>query len=110
VFVDFSGSSGKVLVMIEPLADKTVPAGSREWLNTVEHATVLAPILSEEWIFIDGALALRVVNGDSDPGTTEAIYILNGVKTFAVRFPHIEDPRLRSVCRQMLSTFRFSAP
>jgi hypothetical protein len=110
VAVAFSTSSGQIIVMIEPLADKGAGLSTSQWLSEVGHDTVLSPILSEQSTFIDGALSLIVVNGKADSEKTENIYISHGARTFAVRFPHIQDASIRSICRQMLSTFRFSLP
>lgn len=108
VIVSFSAPSGQILVMIDPLADKNAQEDTRQWLHEVGHDTVLSPVRSEDWAFIDGALALIVMNGPADATGTENTYIAHGVKTFAVRFPHIQEASIRSTCRQMLSTLRFS--
>jgi len=109
VFVDFSGSSGQVWVMIEPLADRRAGQSIQQWLDEVQHITVLSPALSKQWVFIDGAPTLRVMNRPSDSGGTENNYVAHGLKTFAIRFPHIQDARMHSLCEQMLSTLRFSS-
>ena len=109
VFVAFSASSGEVLIMIEPLADKTAGQSTQQWLNEVEHATVLTPALTEDWLFIDGVPALKVINGAGSV-RTENIYIAHGAKTLAIRLSDIRDSRTRSICEQILSTFRFSSP
>jgi hypothetical protein len=109
VMVAFSRSSGEVLVMIEPLADKRPARNTRQWLSEVAHETVLSPVVSEQWTFIDGALALTVTNGASASDKTDNIYIVHGVKTFAIHFPHIADAGVRAICEQILSTFRFSS-
>jgi hypothetical protein len=109
VAVAFSRFSGQIIVMIEPLADKGVGLSTSQWLNEVGHDTVLSPVFSEQSTFIDGVPALIVVNGRSDSEKTENIYISHGAKTFAVRFPRIQDASIRSICHQMLSTFRFSS-
>jgi hypothetical protein len=109
VIVALSRSSGEVVVMIEPLADKRLARNTRQWLSEVAHETVLSPVASEQWIFIDGALALTVTNGASASDKTENIYIVHGVKSFAIHFPHIVDASVRAICEQILSTFRFSS-
>jgi hypothetical protein len=106
--VAFSRSSGEVVAMIEPLADKRAGQNTRQWLAEVEHDTVLIPVLSEQWTFIDGAPALVATNGASSSEQTENIYIARGLKTLAIRFPHTQEVGIRSVCQQMLSTVRFS--
>jgi hypothetical protein len=95
--------------MVESLADKAAGRSTRQWLTEAEHDTVLIPVLNEQWTFIDGASALVAINGASGSEQTENIYIAHGLKTLAVRFPHIQETGVRSVCQQMLSTFRFSA-
>lgn len=109
VFVAFS-ASGEVYVVIEPLADKSAARNTQQWLDEVQHDTVLSPVVKKQWMFIDGVPALKVVNGASDSDRTENVYIAHGTKTLAVRFSNIHDSRTRSICQQMLSTFRFSSP
>jgi hypothetical protein len=96
--------------MIEPLAEKGAGESTQRWLSEVAHDTVLAPTRSEQWMFIDGEPALRVVNGTSDSESTENVYVVHGAKTFAIRLSGPHDARSRSVCQQVLSTFRFSIP
>jgi hypothetical protein len=110
VFVFFSTASGEVHVMLDPLADKSAKRSTRQWLNQVQRATVLNPVLSKRWMFIDGVPALKVVNGTSDSDRTENIYLAHGAKTLAIRFSDIGDAPMRSICQQMLSTFRLSPP
>jgi hypothetical protein len=95
--------------MIESLADRGAGRSTRQWLTEVEHDTVLNPLVSEQWTFIDGAPALIAINGASSSEQTENVYIARGLKTFAIRFSHIKETSIRPVCEQMLSTFRFSA-
>jgi hypothetical protein len=106
--VAFSRPSGEVVAMIEPLAEKGAAQSPRQWLSDVARDTILVPKLSEEWTTIDGAPTLVVFNGTSSSAKTENIYILHGAKTFAVRFPHIQDAAIRAICERMLSTFRFA--
>jgi hypothetical protein len=107
--VVFSKPPGEVIAMVESLADKAAGRSTRQWLTEAEHDTVLIPVLNEQWTFIDGVPALVAINGASGSEQTENIYIAHGLKTLAVRFPHIQEAGVRSVCQQMLSTFRFSA-
>lgn len=106
--VAFSEPSGQIIVMVESLADKTAGLSSRKWLTEIAHDTVLSPPLSEQWTFVDGAQALTAINGASGSLQTENIYVAHGLKTFAIRFPHIRDSSIRSLCQQMASTFRWS--
>ena len=108
VFVAFSRRSGEVIALIEPLADKIVSQSSRQWLSDVARDTILSPILSKEWVSTPGALELVVVNGDSKSDKSENVYILHGVKTLAVRIPHVQDIGVRSISKRMLSTFKFT--
>jgi hypothetical protein len=112
VFIIFSGSYPDIGpdtggVMIEHLADKPVDQNVDNWLKEVARDTVLSPIATEEWVSIDGARALRVRNRIPS-GESENIYLLNGVRTFAIRFP--ADIRLGSyaIYQQMISTLRFA--
>ena len=109
VIVAFSKPSGEVVAMIEPLAEKNAAQSPRQWLSGVARDTILIPKLSEEWTTIDGAPALVVFNGTSNSDKAENVYILHGAKTFAVRFPHIQNVAIRAVCERMLSTMRLPA-
>lgn len=107
VIVAFSGSSGQVVVMIEPLADRRDGLSAIQWLTELAHDTVSSPAVSERRTFIDGAPSVIVMNGAAGSNMTENIYVENGVKTVAIRFPHTADTSILSTCEQMLSTFRF---
>jgi hypothetical protein len=108
VIVAFSDSSGRVAIMIEPLADKREGRSTVQWLTEVARDTVASPVASERWAFVDGAPALIAINGAPGSEQTENVYVERGLKTLAVRFPHIQEASLRSLCEQMLSTLRFS--
>jgi hypothetical protein len=108
VIVAFFRSSGEVVAMVEPLADKSPTLSAREWLSGVARGSILSPIISEEWTSIEGAPTLIVVNGGPDSDRSENVYVLRGAKTWAVRFPDIRDAGVRTLCRRMLSTFSFS--
>ncbi|HEY1758816.1 MAG TPA: hypothetical protein VGG72_25815 [Bryobacteraceae bacterium] len=94
--------------MTEPLADK--PAGQTvdEWLNHVKTTTVLNPLVSQEWISLDGMRALKAVNRNDDSTESEHLYVVKGSKTFAIRTGR-NTPSYATYLR-MLSTFRFTAP
>jgi hypothetical protein len=106
VYVAFSRSN-HVLAMVEPLADTPSGESTRQWLNEVARDTILSPVLKEQWTSVDNEPALIVINGASDSDQAENIYVARGGKTFAIRFPQVQDAKVRSVCEQMLSTFRF---
>jgi hypothetical protein len=79
VFVTISNPSTKELIMIERLVDKPGNQTVEQWLNDVKVSTDLNPIISQEWISLNGTRALKVISSN------ESIYLVHDLKTFAVR-------------------------
>ncbi len=109
VFVTFYKPATKeLLIMIEHLADKPPIQTVEQWLNDVKAATVLDPIVREEWISLSGMRALKVINRPPESTKSENIYLVHGSKTFAIRaYPH---PSSYPVYQGMLATFRLTGP
>ena len=100
------GTGGSILV--EPLADKPADKSIEEWLQEVGRETVANPIASQEWDYLDGALALKMDNRNPDGTESVNVYVVNGVKTFAIRASQTQPKSFDTLFRQMLSTFRFT--
>jgi hypothetical protein len=92
--------------MIEPLADQPAGKTIEQWLEDVGSTTVLVPMVSQEWIVIDGIRSLKVINGARGAQQSENIYLVRGAKTFAIR----SDANLRahSDVQRIISSFHFS--
>ena len=108
-FVTFHDSSAGELILIERLMDKPADQSLENWLNDVKEKTVMSQRISEEWISLHGARALRVRNHNADAGESENIYVLNGVKTFLLRASDIRNLQFYKRYQQMVSTFGFKS-
>lgn len=108
VFVTFLDPSTSGFVMIEHLLDKPADQSVEKWLDAISRETVANPRASEEWVYLDGAPALKVKNRNPDSTESENVYVVNGSTTFAVRVSNIEVTPFYLLCRQMISTFRFA--
>lgn len=109
VFVTFHNpETNELLIMIEPLADKPRAQTVEQWLNDVKAATVLNPIVAEEWMSLSGTRALKVINRSPDSTNSENVYLVHESKTFAIRgYPSASS---YPVYRAMLATFRLTSP
>jgi hypothetical protein len=104
----YNPATRELLIMIEHLADKPPIQTVEQWLNDVKAATVLDPIVREEWISLSGMRALKVINRPPESTKSENIYLVHGSKTFAIR----AYPRRSSypVYQRMLATFSLTGP
>jgi hypothetical protein len=104
----FRDSSTGGSIIIEPLANKPSVQGVNEWLQETSSHTVAGAAINQEWIYLDGRSALKVMNRPSGLSGTENIYVVNGSRTFAIRISDTHNVSFYQLARQMLSTFRFS--
>lgn len=96
-------------IMVERLADKPAGRSVDSWLHEVSRNTVAGRRANEEWIYLDGVPALRVENRDDRNSLeSENLYVVSGLKTFAIRAADSGQAQFHRVFRQMLSTFRFT--
>jgi hypothetical protein len=80
VFVTLFDPATKELIIVEHLIDKPSDQTVEQWLNDVKVTTVLNPIVSEEWISLNGTPALKVINRNADSSESENIYIRTGLQ------------------------------
>jgi hypothetical protein len=102
----FQDSKTDESVMIEHLIDKPVNRAIELWLNDVSVTTNLNPRISQEWVTLGGARALKVVNRSPDSKESENLYVLHGAKTFAVRTGR--SSHSSQLYQRILSTFKFT--
>jgi hypothetical protein len=108
-FVAFYDPATKELIFrVERLRDKPPDQNVEQWLDDVKKATVLNPLVSEEWIFLNGERALKAINRNPDSTESEHIYVVHGSKTFAIRADR--STPFYPVYQRMLATFRFTTP
>src|ERR1700676_3968389 len=80
VFVTLYNPSTKELIMIEHLIDKPADQTLEQWLDDVKASTVLNPFLREEWISLNGTLALKVFSRNTDSTERKNIYLVHASK------------------------------
>jgi hypothetical protein len=95
-------------ILIEPLADKPADQTIDRWLQEISAASVANPVASQEWIYLDGLLALKVDNKSPNGTASENVYVVNRLKTFALHGWPTETKPFALLFRQVLSTFRFT--
>ena len=106
VFVTLYNPSTKEHIMIAHLIDKPPDQTVEQWLHDVKMM-VFIPLVSEEWIFLNGTRALKVINRRADSTEIEYIYIVHGSKTFAIS-TNRNTPSY-PLYQRMLSTLRFTS-
>lgn len=107
VFVNLYNPATGDKITVDPLDDKPAATPADQWLAEVSRTTVDNPRASQEWITINGSRALRVINNNPDSTQSENIYLLKGVKTFAIRTNWGADSQ--QLLQRIISTFRFAS-
>jgi hypothetical protein len=106
-FVTLYNPKTKDLIMIEHPIDKPGGQSIEHWLTKISVTTNLCSRISEEWITLNGARALKVINRceDSKESESENYYLVNGSKTFAIRTDR--NTPSSQVEQKILFTFKF---
>ena len=101
-------------LMIEHLMDKPATKSVDDWLAEVKRTDNLNPQIKEEKSALNGlpALQVRYRNPSGNGHEMETVYVICGLKTFAISFQGKENSGIESlrnygIYRKMLSTFKF---
>ena len=106
VFVALEDPKIDALIMIEHLIDKPADKSVEQWLNDISRGQNVNPRVSEEWISLNGARALKVINRNRDLTESENLYLLSGSKTFTIHADRITSSY--QLEQRILSTFKFT--
>jgi hypothetical protein len=108
VFVAFRDPLTDNSVTIDHMADKPAQETTEQWLDEVSHAGNLNPVLSRDWVIVDGLRALKVNNRNtSTSAEMESVYIVRDRDTFSIMALDIRNTSFYALYQKMLSTFKF---
>jgi len=109
VFVAFRDPLTDNSVTIYHMADKPAQETTDQWLDEVSHAGNLNPVLSRDWVVVDGLRALKVNNRNtSTSAEMETIYIMRDRDTFSIMALDTRNTSFYALYQKMLSTFEFN--